>query len=59
MASSEDLEVRFYHLQRLPLERALTMILMRVVNRGQRAVVVGGDAARLAVLDGHLWAAPP
>lgn len=59
MADSEGSEIRFYHLQRMPLEKAVTMILRRVVDRDQRAVVVGNDAARLEMLDTHLWTSPP
>ena len=52
-------EVRFYHLQRMPVERALRMILGRVIQRGQRAVVVGADRAHLKALDQALWAGDP
>ncbi|MBV6632234.1 MAG: DNA polymerase III subunit chi [Alphaproteobacteria bacterium] len=59
MVGSESAEIRFYHLQRMPLEKALTMILRRVVERDQRAVVVGSDVAKLEMLDTHLWTSPP
>ena len=52
-------EVRFYHLQRMPIERALRMILGRVIQRGQRAVVVGLDSAHLKALDQALWEGEP
>ena len=48
-------EVRFYHLTELPLERALPVMLEKTLERGQRAVIRGGNAERLAFLDGHLW----
>ena len=48
-------EVRFYHLTELPLERALPPMLERTLLRGQRAVVRGGNAGRLSLLDRHLW----
>lgn len=48
-------EVRFYHLTELPLERALPPMLERTLERGQRAVVRGGDAGRMGWLDRHLW----
>ena len=52
-------EIRFYHLQRMPVERALGMILQRIMDRGQRALVYGGLPAHLASLDKALWADNP
>ena len=48
-------EIGFYHLTRTPLEQALPKLLGRVLAQGGRAVVRGGDAARLAALDAALW----
>lgn len=48
-------EVRFYHLTAAPLEATLPVMLERTLERGQRAVVRGGVAERIAWLDGHLW----
>ncbi|MEM6663743.1 MAG: DNA polymerase III subunit chi [Pseudomonadota bacterium] len=48
-------EVRFYHLTEAPLERALPVMLIRTLERGQRAVVRGGHAERLGFLNGLLW----
>ena len=48
-------EIRFYHLTDLPLERALPPMLERTLARGQKALVRGVDAGRLAALDRHLW----
>ena len=50
-------EVRFYHLTKIPLERALPTMLQRTLERGQRAVVRGGHADRLRFLDAQLWTA--
>ena len=48
-------EVRFYHLTERPLEAVLPVMLERCLERGWRAVVRGGEAARLADLDARLW----
>ena len=48
-------EVRFYHLTQQPLERVLPTMLERTLERGQKAVVRGGHAERLAFLDTHFW----
>lgn len=48
-------EVLFYQIERQPLERALTTLLSRTLERGQRAVVQVGSPERLAALDSHLW----
>ncbi len=49
------MEVRFYHLTQTPLEHTLPGLLARSLERGWRVLVQGGDAARLAFLDEHLW----
>ncbi|MBM3489152.1 MAG: DNA polymerase III subunit chi [Alphaproteobacteria bacterium] len=48
-------EIGFYHLQRQSLEDVLPKLLERVLERGQRAVVLAGSEERVAALDGHLW----
>lgn len=48
-------EIRFYHLQRTPLEAALPKMLEKTLERGQRAVVLVGSEDRLRSVDGHLW----
>ncbi|MEM1298314.1 MAG: DNA polymerase III subunit chi [Pseudomonadota bacterium] len=48
-------EVRFYHLTQLPLERALPVMLEKTLERGQRAVIRGGNSERLEFLNTHLW----
>jgi DNA polymerase III subunit chi len=48
-------EIRFYHLQRQPLEAVLPKMLAMTLERGQRAVVQAASEERLAALDDHLW----
>ncbi|MEZ5667147.1 MAG: DNA polymerase III subunit chi [Alphaproteobacteria bacterium] len=48
-------EIRFYHLQRTGLEQALPLLLERVLDRGQRAVVMAGSPDRVEALNVHLW----
>ena len=48
-------EVRFYHLQKWPLERALPLLLEKVMERGLRTVVVAGSEDRVEALNAHLW----
>ena len=48
-------EIRFYHLQRTTLEKALPQLLEKVLERGQRAVVMAGSTERVEALNGLLW----
>jgi len=48
-------EIGFYHLQRMPLERALPKLLEKVLERGLRAVVVAGSEERVEALNTALW----
>jgi DNA polymerase-3 subunit chi len=48
-------EIRFYHLQRTGLEQALPQLLEKVLERGQRAVVMAGSTERVESLNDHLW----
>lgn len=48
-------EVRFYHLVTRTLESVLPVMLERTLARGGRAVVRGGEPARLEALDRLLW----
>ncbi len=48
-------EIRFYHLQRTRLEAALPKLLARVLERGERAVVMLGSRERVEALAAHLW----
>ncbi|MFV0243771.1 MAG: DNA polymerase III subunit chi [Qingshengfaniella sp.] len=47
--------VRFYHLTRDPVERALAQLLRRALDAGLRVEVRGTDPARLSWLDEKLW----
>lgn len=51
-------EIRFYHLTQSPLEQTLPGLLATSLSRGWRVVVQGGNDARLAYLDTHLWTNP-
>ena len=48
-------EVRFYHLQAWPLERALPKLLEKVLERGHRVVLLTDSSERAEALNGHLW----
>ena len=50
-------EIGFYHLTRTSAEAALPRLLGRTLGAGHRAVVLCGDARRVAALDEALWAA--
>lgn len=51
--------VSFYHLQRMPLERALPKLVEKVLASGSRAVIVLGSDERVAELDSILWTFDP
>ena len=48
-------EVRFYHLTRATLEATLPVMLQRVLERGQKAVVQLGSEERAEALSAYLW----
>jgi DNA polymerase-3 subunit chi len=48
-------EIRFYHLQRIALERALPQLLEKTLERGWRAVVMAGSEERVNALNSQLW----
>jgi len=48
-------EVRFYQLGRRPLEEALAVMLERVLNRGQRGLVLAASKERVESLADALW----
>lgn len=52
-------EVGFYHLARMPLEKALPRLLQRVLDARLRAVVLGTSEERLKALDVALWVDDP
>ena len=49
-------EILFYHLQRQPIERVLSVLLEKSIERGWHAVVQAGSEERIEALDSHLWA---
>ncbi|MDG2532723.1 DNA polymerase III subunit chi [Sphingomonas sp. HITSZ_GF] len=53
------MQVDFYHLTQLPLERALPRIAERVVETGGRLLIVAGEASQRARLDQLLWTYSP
>lgn len=53
------MRVDFYHLQTSPLERALPALLERVLQSGQRAVVMAASDDRIEALANHLWTYNP
>lgn len=52
-------DIRFYHLQRKPLEQALPEILEKVHSRGLKAVVMAGSEDRVENLNTLLWTYEP
>ena len=48
-------EIRFYHLTRMPLERALPALLERALSAGMRSVVIAGSEERVEALNQLLW----
>lgn len=53
------MQVDFYHLTRIPLDRALPQIAQKVVESGGRLLVVAGDEGERARLDSLLWTFSP
>jgi len=52
-------QVDFYHLTRLPLERALPRIAARVTEGGGRLLIVSADAVQRRQIDALLWSWAP
>lgn len=48
-------EVLFYHLENQPLERVITVLLERTLDRGWKAVVETSSRERAQALDAALW----
>ena len=48
-------ELWFYHLERTALDQALPELLLKVLDRGSRALVVSPDEERVRALDAALW----
>lgn len=53
------MQVDFYHLTRLPLERALPQIAEKVLAAGARLLVVSDSGEQRAQLDKQLWSYAP
>ncbi len=51
-------DIRFYHLRRMSLERAVSGLLEKVLERGLRAVVLAGSEERAEALSAALWSRP-
>lgn len=49
------MQVDFYHLTVTPLERALPGIAVKVVESGQRLLIVSADEHQRQRIDGSLW----
>lgn len=49
------MQVDFYHLTGIPLERALPRIAERVLAGGERLLIVSSDEAQRVALDRLLW----
>ena len=47
--------IGFYHLTKTGADQALPLLLGRTLAAGERAVVMCGDAARVAAMDDALW----
>ncbi len=53
------MQADFYQLSRDPVEKVLAEIAQRVIDAGQRLLVVAGDAERLDRVDQGLWSGSP
>ncbi|MCK5295982.1 MAG: DNA polymerase III subunit chi [Alphaproteobacteria bacterium] len=49
------MRIDFYHLQKSPLEKAFPQLVKKVLESGQRAVVMAGSDARVESLNSLLW----
>ena len=52
-------DIGFYHLGRMPLEKALPKLLEKVLESGARAVVLAGSEERVESLAALLWTYHP
>ena len=48
-------EFFFYHLQRQPLERVLSALIEKSLERGWRVIAQAASEERVEALDSHLW----
>lgn len=52
-------DIWFYHLTRLPLERALPTLLGKTLERDKRAIVMTGTPERIEAINTLLWTYDP
>lgn len=52
-------EIRFYHLDRQPLEQALPAILSKALEQGRRVVIKAANENEIERLGEHLWTHNP
>ncbi len=52
-------DIRFYHLERSPLEVALPQLLQKIYQRDMHSVVLAGSQDRVSQLDTMLWTFDP
>ena len=52
-------EIRFYHLERQPLERALPALLSKALSGGHKIIVRAKDEREVERLNEHLWTYNP
>lgn len=57
--SERTVQVDFYHLTRMPLERALPQVAEKVVANGARLLIVAADEEQRLALDRLLWSYTP
>ena len=58
-AGERAVQVDFYHLTLMPLERALPQIAEKVVANGARLLIVAAEVEQRAMLDRLLWSYAP
>ncbi|WP_277979857.1 DNA polymerase III subunit chi [Sphingomonas phyllosphaerae] len=57
--SERTVQVDFYHLTRMPLERALPQVAEKVVANGARLLIVAAEEALRLAIDRLLWSYAP
>lgn len=53
------MQVDFYQLTRDPAERVLPVVAQKILDDGERLLVVSGDIAQLDIISSALWNAKP
>lgn len=54
-ASAPEMQIDFYQLSRDPVERVVTVLAAKVVDTGDRVLVVSADAGQRAALSRAMW----